>query len=166
MQRVLIIGCPGAGKSTVARQLAAHIGLPLIHLDRHYWQPGWVAQSKEVWEITVNNLIASPQWIIDGNYGGTLSVRAQRADTVIHLDFPTWLCLWRVLARTLRGHGQVRGDEFVEGCPERFDLSFIRFVWRYRRVHRGRDLARLADFKGTLISFKRPGQLRYFLETM
>lgn len=89
MQRVMIVGCPGAGKTTVAKRLAVVTGLPLVHLDFHYWQSGWVRTESDVWAEKVETFAAQPRWIIDGNYGGTLEPRIARADTVIHLDFPT-----------------------------------------------------------------------------
>ncbi len=78
MQRILIIGCSGAGKSTFARHL--HRFLPqheLIHLDRYYWRPGWIETPADEWEIIVNDLISKEQWIMDGGYAGTIGLRAQ-----------------------------------------------------------------------------------------
>lgn len=71
MRRVLVIGCGGAGKSTLARQLGEATGLPVIHLDAHYWRPGWVETPKETWRAAVDELIAADAWIMDGNYSGT-----------------------------------------------------------------------------------------------
>ncbi|MEL6971000.1 MAG: adenylate kinase, partial [Bacteroidota bacterium] len=110
MQRVMIIGCCGAGKSTVARRLHDLTDLPLQHLDQHYWLPNWQEPDKASWQAKVQALSDQPQWIIDGNYGGTLDIRLQRADTVIYLDYATPKCLWRITKRIWRYHGQVRPD--------------------------------------------------------
>src|SRR6478672_12302851 len=110
MQRALVIGSPGAGKSTFARALAARTGLPLIHLDREYHLPGWVEPPEADWRARIDQLIAGDRWIIDGNYGGSMDVRLNRADTVILLDYPSWLCLWRVVSRIATLHGRVRPD--------------------------------------------------------
>lgn len=80
MKRVLVVGCSGAGKSTVAKQLAEITGLPLIHLDRHYWLPGWEEPSRDAWRVIVESLSAQPEWIMDGTYSGTLQQRLARAD--------------------------------------------------------------------------------------
>lgn len=76
----MIIGCCGAGKSTLARKLHAVAGLELIHLDRQYWKSGWIETEPEEWGEKVAGLVAKPNWIIDGNYGGTMDIRIKRAD--------------------------------------------------------------------------------------
>jgi adenylate kinase family enzyme len=153
MKRVLVVGCAGAGKSTFAHRLADITDLPLIHLDRHYWQPGWIEAKREDWAQRVDSLIAEARWIIDGNYGGTLPARLARADTVVHLDMSRRLCLWRVLKRTMLQHGRTRAD-MTEGCPERFDLPFLRYVWNYNRCHRPIVVDALRDFSGTVITLR------------
>lgn len=88
MQRILVLGCAGAGKSTVARALGARYGLPVVHLDRHYWRPGWVAPSETDWRAEVERLAASPHWVMDGNYSGTMPQRATHANAIVFLDIP------------------------------------------------------------------------------
>ena len=164
MERVVIVGCPGAGKTTAARRLAAITGLPLIHLDRHYWQPGWVRPDKAAWRAKVEELVGSgSRWIIDGNYGSTLDVRLAAADTLIHLDFSTALCTWRVARRTWASLGRQRGPETPDGCLERFDWPFFRFVLEYRRKQRPRDMQAMATFQGNVQRFTAPAALERFL---
>ena len=162
MKRVLVLGSPGAGKSTLAAQLATRTGLPLIHLDQQYWQAGWVEPDKESWRARVAEIAARDEWIIDGNYGGTLAVRLARADTVILLDFPTHLCLLRVLRRSVTGRGRVRPD-MAEGCPERFDPAFFTYVARYRRDAGRRNGRLLENFSGQLIRLRRPREIERLL---
>lgn len=162
MQRVLVIGCSGAGKSRLAQDLAARTGLPVVHLDAHFWRPGWVEPDKAQWRAQLAGLLAEPAWIMDGNYGGTLEQRLQRADTVILLDYPTWLCLWRVLKRTARHWRRSRPD-IGAGCVERFDWGFLRYVLSYRRQHRPRALAKLQDFSGETVILASPRQTRRWL---
>jgi adenylate kinase family enzyme len=148
------------GRQVDGGEAAAEItGLPLIHLDRHYWQPGWTRPDPESWQETVRELAAGPRWIIDGNYGSTLNLRLTAADTLIHLDFSTFVCALRVLRRTLTGLGGQRGGELGDGCLERLDWPFFQFVLNYRRTHRNRDLELMSGFGGTLYRVESPGQL-------
>lgn len=155
MRRVLVIGSPGAGKSTLATKLAQRTGLPLFHLDQQYWQAGWVETDKAIWQEKVEEIAARDRWIIDGNYGGTLPPRLERADTVILLDYPTWLCLARVLRRIFSARGRVRLD-MAEGCPERLDPAFLLYIARFRRGPGARNERRLQSFRGRLIRLRRP----------
>ncbi len=150
MERVLVIGCGGAGKSRLARGLAGALDLPLIHLDREYWRPGWIEPTPSDWEKRVKELCAGQQWILDGNYGGTMELRLAHADTAILLDLPTTTCLLGVIGRRLRWRGRTRPD-LPTGCPESLDLAFIRYVLAYRRTRRPVVLERLARFDGDVV---------------
>ncbi|MEM7657907.1 MAG: hypothetical protein AAF399_17410 [Bacteroidota bacterium] len=142
MKRILIIGCSGAGKTTLALQMADRLQLELIHLDKHYWHAGWVESNKADWQATATAFAERPEWVMDGNYGGTMDLRLQYADTAIFLDFSTWRCLWRVIKRTVRYYGTSRPD-MAEGCHERWDWSFLRYVAVYRSTRRAGVLERL-----------------------
>ncbi len=89
---------------------------------------GLVATPREEWIDCQVGLFSGDSWIADGNYGGTLDVRLSKADTIIVLTLPRWKCTWRALKRSLQHHGEAIQ---AEGCPERFDLKFLRWVWRY-----------------------------------
>jgi adenylate kinase family enzyme len=162
MRRVLILGCSGAGKSTFARCLAERTGLPLIHLDQLYWQPGWQEPTPQQWRITVERELARDAWIMDGHMGGTIPLRLRAADTAIFFDFPTRICVRRVAWRILRGYGSVRQD-MADGCPERFDLAFLRFILGFRWTRRPGVLKALAAFEGELIVFRKPRDAKRFL---
>lgn len=159
MQRVMIIGCSGSGKTTLAKQLAERTGLPLIHLDREYWRPGWVEPDKAEWAAHVETLASQPRWIIDGNYGSTLAPRMTAADTVIFLDFSRGRCVSRVLSRSLRWYGRATQ---AEGCPERFDWEFLRWVWNWRRDSRPRMIKALECFKGKIYLLRTPREVSQF----
>lgn len=130
MQRVLIVGSGGAGKSTLARQLGECTGLPVVHLDVHFWQAGWQSVSRETFDAFLAQALAEGRWIMDGNYDRTLTWRLERADTLIFLDLSRWICLYRIFARVWRYRGRTRPD-LAPGCPEQVDRAFTRWVWRY-----------------------------------
>ena len=162
MKKVLVLGCSGAGKSTLARQISGITGLPVIHLDRHYWRPGWQEPDRATWEWEVAALVRQPQWVMDGNFGGTLPARLAAADTAVFLDFRTWRCLARVLRRIVGSLGRVRPD-MAPGCPERLDFAFLLYVCRYRRRDRHRHLAAVREFSGTLVVLRRPAEVAAFV---
>ena len=138
-RRILVIGAGGAGKSTFARALAARTGLPVVHLDRHYWQAGWRPTPDEDWIPQVERLCAEDSWIMDGNFGGTLELRLRRADAVVFFDLPRAACLAGVLRRWMGSYGRAR-PELPPGCPEKLDLAFLAWIWNYPVTSRPRIL--------------------------
>ena len=143
-RRILVVGSGGSGKSTFARQLGELTGLPVVHLDRHFWRAGWNATPTDEWNVTVARLAAAPEWIMDGNFGGSLAIRAPRCDAVVFFDFPRLTCLWGVLKRWFRYRGQTRPD-MTEGCPEHMSLEFLLWIWRYPGRSRQRMLTGFAN---------------------
>jgi adenylate kinase family enzyme len=139
-RRILVVGSGGAGKSTFARALGAALQLPVIHLDRHYWRPGWVPTPAAEWNAVVAQLAAQDAWIMDGNYSGSLPVRLPRCDAMVFLDFPRTTCLWRVLKRRISATSHGRPDK-ADRCRERLTLEFVLWVWRYPKRSRRRILA-------------------------
>ena len=110
-RRIVVTGLAGSGKSTFSLALAAKTGLPVIHLDLHFWKPGWVAPSETEWREKQRRVLAGDAWIADGIYHETLDFRLERADTVVFLDMPPWRCAGRALLRGFRMPG-----ELPEGC--------------------------------------------------
>ena len=113
-RRVLVDGMAGSGKSTFSRALSERTGLPVIHLDVHYWKPGWVRPSEDAWRETQRRLLAGDAWIADGNDLATLELRLERADTVVLLETPWWTCASRAF---MRGLTKPIG-EMPEGCED------------------------------------------------
>jgi adenylate kinase family enzyme len=146
MQRILVIGSPGAGKSTLASGLAERLGLPLIHLDREYFGPGWTTPTKPEWRERVKVLAARPAWVMDGNYASTFDIRVPRATAIVWLDLPRWRCLGGVLWRVTKNYGRIRPD-LGPGCSERFDWSFIRWILSYPLKMRPRTMSMLESLR-------------------
>ncbi len=130
MKKVLVIGSGGAGKSTFAVRLHQATNIELIHLDKLYWKSNWVEPSKNDWKKTIENLLKKDSWIMDGNYGGTFAMRFAACDTVIFLDLPRAICVWRAFKRFLFYKKKTRPD-MAEGCDEKFDAEFFKWIWNY-----------------------------------
>jgi adenylate kinase family enzyme len=142
MNRVAIIGSGGAGKSTIARKLGEITALPVVHLDREHWRPGWVEPPRDEWAATVAKLASEERWIIDGNYGGTMTARIERADTIVFVDLPRMVCVWRALKRSTILKRRPRPD-MADGCEERVDFTFLKYIWDYPATRRPAILERL-----------------------
>jgi adenylate kinase family enzyme len=140
MRRVMIVGQPGAGKSTLARALGAVTGLPVHHIDLIHWQPGWVERPRAEKIALATQVERGAAWIFEGGLSATWDHRLARADMLIVLDLPLWLRAWRVARRTLRHYGRTRPD-LPPDCPERLSPEFWRFIWRTRVTARTRLLA-------------------------
>lgn len=142
MERVAVVGPGGAGKSAFSVELAERAGLPLVHLDRHFWRPGWVRTPRGEWRALQETLFSDPNWIADGNYQGTYDIRLRRADTLVILALPRFSCVAGALRRLLKNWGQAVQ---AEGCPERFDVDYLRWIWRYPDEGRSRLDAAIAE---------------------
>ena len=149
-QRVLILGCPGSGKTTVARALAARSGLPRTSVDDLYWKAGWQRPSRPEFEARLRRFIDEDRWILDGNYADSIDCRLARADTVIWIDAPSLVCLRRVLLRTLMRALGARTSLPREVALDpsyrarlHLDFGFLRYVARFEREVRPALLQRL-----------------------
>ena len=167
MQRILVIGSGGAGKSTFSPKLGEILGLPVIHLDTLFWKPGWVETPKDEWANRIATEIQRPRWIIDGNFGGTMELRLAACDTVIFLNLSRWVCLWRVLYRRIKYHRKGRPD-MTAGCPEQLDLEFLKWVWNYPTAKAPKILERLESLKATaqIYVLRSPREVEAFLEKL
>jgi adenylate kinase family enzyme len=167
MKKISVIGSPGAGKSTFAAELGWITQLPVIHLDKEFWQPGWVEMPREEWRERVSALVEADNWIIDGTYDNSLDIRLPRADAVIFLDFPRYLCIWRICKRFITNFGRACFD-MAEGCPEILDWSFLKWVWNYRRDHYPKIHEYLLKYfpHGSLFVLKNQAEVRRFIQDL
>jgi adenylate kinase family enzyme len=137
MQRIVILGNSGSGKSSLAREIGQRLDLPVVHLDPLFWEPGWVEPVNEMFRERVRQAVAGDTWICEGNYSRrTFDLRLPRADLVIWLDTPRLTCMKRVILRSALN--RPRADLPV-GCTERLDrafLQFLKYVWNFDRVNR------------------------------
>jgi adenylate kinase family enzyme len=156
----MVIGGPGSGKSTLAREMGERLGLPVVHLDRVFWLPGWVERTREERVRLVTLAEAEERWIIDGNFTTSWPNRVQRADLIVWLDLPVPLRLWRVLRRIRHWRGRVRPD-MQDGCPERLDPGFLWYIPSTARRYRRKCLALFAGLPtGKGIRLSSPAAIR------
>jgi adenylate kinase family enzyme len=165
MNRVVVIGAPGAGKTRFGRMLAERTGLPLVHLDQEFWQPGWVPMPHDKWRAHHENLLAAEQWILDGTYVGTLDKRIAVADTVIYLDVGRLRCIARIIKRTIGSLGRQRPD-IAPGCPEKIDLKFIAYAWRFHNRERRIIEEQLANASAIVLRLQGDVDIEKFLDEL
>jgi adenylate kinase family enzyme len=144
MRRILVIGNSGGGKSTLARKLGEKLGLPVIHLDVLFWKPGWVERDRDEYRASVVAALAAPDWICDGNFTSTFGMRMALSDTIIWIDRSRFLCLFRAIRRAVTYAGGGRPD-MTEGCDEKIDFEFYRFILTYDRKVRPKLEQALAE---------------------
>ncbi len=147
MERILIIGCGGAGKSTLAQKLGKKLDLPVVHLDSIFWLPGWVEMDRDTFDERVRQELQKDRWIIDGNYNRTMPERLQYCDTVIYLDFSRFACLYGIFKRLLTNIGKTRPD-MGAGCKEKVDWEFVKWVWNFNKNKREKYYRMLNEAEG------------------
>lgn len=135
MQRVLVLGPGGAGKSVISRELAGITGMRLVHLDREFFQPGWVKPDRDEWLETLHRLMGGDRWIVDGTHADTLDYRLGFADGVVLLDYSRWVSVKGVFTRLMHRAGRRRAD-LAPGCRNRLDRDYWSWVWTYPRETR------------------------------
>lgn len=138
----------GVGKSTFARKLGAQLNIPVYHLDAFYWKPGWVEASLEEFSQSQREIVDQNQWIIEGNYSSTYQLRAEQADTIIYLELPLRICLYRVFKRWISNIGKTRPD-MGAGCKEKLDAAFIKFICTTYYSRKKKMRQRLHQFKNS-----------------
>lgn len=137
MDKIVIIGSPGAGKTTLARKLGRKLNIKVVHLDRKFWHPGWKEKPKEKRIEILKELVRKKQWIIEGTYLDSSEPRLKAADTIIFLDINLFLCLQRVITQHFMYKGHPRHD-LKEGCEDELNLlrvlKVLGFPFRGRRT--------------------------------
>jgi len=165
MRRIVIIGAYGAGKTTLAEELGAALGLPVHHLDAVRWLPGWVLVPDAEWRSRLETLTAGEAWIIDGNFERTLEIRLRRADTVILLDFSAVLSLWRVARRRLSRKAR---HDLAPGLSERANFRLFSLLRAYRKEVRPHLLELVERYRQgrQVFVLRRPEEVRGFMTSL
>ena len=158
MKKVIVIGCPGSGKSTVSRALHNKTGIPLYHLDMMYWNADKTTVEKSVFLERLSAVLEKNEWIIDGNYGSTMELRMAACDTVIFLDYPLDICLDGIKER----RGKPRSD--MPWIETEEDAEFIEFIKNYNEQQKPKVLELLEKYSDkNIVIFKSREEADAFL---
>jgi adenylate kinase family enzyme len=166
-KRIMVIGCGGSGKTSLACKMGQVLEIDVIHLDLLFWKPRWVETEKSKWKQIVKEVSSRKQWIIDGNYGSTIDMRLSAADTIIFLDMTRYSCLWHVFKRRILFNGRTRPD-LTKGCPERLSWSFIKWIWTFPKLKRPGLLEKLDACKTqkNVIILQSDKEVKSFMENL
>lgn len=164
MERVLVIGCSAAGKSTVSRELGRLLGIEVVHLDKVLWKPGCNLVEPHEEPKLLREILDRPRWILDGNYTASLPMRLKVADTVVVVDFHRLRCLAGAMKRLMQHRGRTRPD-MGAGCPEQLNFGFLKWIWDYPHRERPRllDDVRSHGAHTRVIFLRNPGEVERFL---
>ena len=167
MKKIMIIGSPGTGKSTLSRQLENKLSIKLYHLDKLFWKPHWEMSTKEEQLAILSEVVKKESWIIDGNYSSTLDIRMKQADTIIYLKRARLVCLYQVLKREIKYRGTTRPD-MHENCPAKLDKEFIKWILHFPKNHEPLidEYLNQLTHKQTLIKLTNKKEITIFLNTL
>jgi len=167
MKKILIIGSPGAGKSTLSYQLRKILNIKLVHLDCIFWQPGWIKIPRDELNRQIELMVEEEEWVMDGTYIDSLELRLAAADTVIFLNYPLWLCVYGIIKRRITFAGK-RREDMTAGCDEKLDWMFVKWVLKFPRTNRLEILRILEEHKDKLEIhiFKTRKETNAFLEAL
>ena len=158
MKKVIVIGCPGSGKSTVSRALHNKTGISLYHLDMMYWNADKTTVKKSVFLERLSAVLEKDEWIIDGNYSSTMELRMAACDTVIFLDYPLDVCLDGIRER----RGKPRSD--MPWIETEEDAEFIEFIKSYNEQQMPKVIELLEKYSDkNIVIFKSREQADAFL---
>ena len=169
MKRIAVIGPVGAGKSSLAAELGRRLGVRVLHLDTLFWKPGWVPTPLDEWEAVQRRELAAAEWIADAQYDDILPEWVEEADTVVFLDVPPLVCLWRVGRRRLdRGGSGATPAGTEPGAVHGALRKFVRNQWLYRTKVRRELLAELAQERAgrRVVVVRRSGDADEFLRSV
>lgn len=158
MQRIIVIGCPGGGKSTFARWLRDKTTLPLYYLDQLWHKPDRTVRSRDEFDADLETILAQERWIIDGHYNRTLERRLAACDTVFLLDLPTTVCMEGAAARI----GQPRED--MPWIEQEFDPAFREYIAAFAEEQLPKTYELLKQYSDkTIVIFRSRADIQQYI---
>ncbi|GEN46114.1 DNA topology modulation protein [Alkalibacillus haloalkaliphilus] len=167
LNRILVVGSSGAGKSSLSRRLGEVLDISVIHLDSLFWQPNWVQIDRKEWIQLNREIVKGKQWVIDGFYPSTIDIRMEHADTVIYLNYSRRVCLVRAFKRRFQYRGKTRPD-MGEGCQERLPISFLKYIWDFPKHQKPilEEMLRQSSSHVNIIEFKSPKEAEDYITNL
>ncbi|MEY9163971.1 adenylate kinase family enzyme [Sinorhizobium fredii] len=163
-KRILVVGCSGGGKTTLARGLSTRFDLPFVSMDREFfWLPGWVSRPRAEQRAMITARVDEPEWIMDGTNSSSFDLRLPRTEIVFWVRMPRLLCLSGALRRWLQWRGQAR-PEMADGCPERVNWEFVRYIWTFERRYAPIIAAGLKEHRVPVLQIRSRAQMRLLLD--
>ncbi len=166
MKRILVLGNSGSGKSTMAKLIGEKLNIKVHHIDSYFWGPNWNPIPKTELKDCIREIIKNDSWVIDGNYSSSLDIRLKEADTLIYLNYPTSLSLYRVIKRRIMYHNKTRPD-MGEGCNEKIDLEFLKWIIGFKRKNRPKLMKLIEEnFDGDIIFINNKSDYNKFVKEL
>lgn len=169
MMRINVLGNAGSGKSTLARKIGERLQIPVVHLDKFFWEPGWREADPDLFRQRVMRAVSGDAWVCEGNYAArTFDLRVPRADLNIWLDTPRLICAARVISRSTVFRNR---PDLPVGCQEgdiKNTIELLRDVWRFDATRRGRVVRELSNWgvSEDILYLKNKDQIRSFLDSI
>ena len=152
-KKIIVVGNAGSGKTTFATRLSKILGLPLIHLDKEYWLPGWRETPREDWLNKHKKIIEQDEWVIDGTYGVVLKERFLEADAVMFMDVSRPRCYINLIKRRLK-YAQTDRPDMPEDCPEFIRPDQLKKIWHFPNANRNRIMSYMTRYpRGEMHTF-------------
>jgi hypothetical protein len=164
MRKVIVIGSPGAGKTTFSNTLGSKLGIPVHYLDKYFWKENWTPTPQADFLKIQDDLMSGDKWIIDGNYLKSINHRIPNADTIIFFDFPKIINLWRTFKRFFWNFGTIR-LEMGGGNKEALHWKHLKFIATFPRKEVYRNIMSLAENRKVIV-FSSPREVSQFLQDL
>lgn len=165
IRRVVVMGPPGSGKSSLARTIGDQLDLPVVHFDQLHRGPGWVERPAAEFHAAIDSAVGENEWVIDGNHFGRSRDRLERAELIVLLDLPRRITLPRLIRRIVGNYGRVRPDS-APGCPERLDLGFLYYCWRWPATKYRRWMVLVGPYAAKTVHLRSTAAVAQFTATL
>lgn len=132
--KIIIFGLPGSGKTTFANKLSEYTKVVVFHVDRHFFEKGWVERPKQLFFADIKKMLSKENWIIEGNGMSSLETRFKEADLAIYCDLPRLTCLFRVVYRFITTFGKHKPDG-PDGSKNNISWSLIKYLWKFSKKY-------------------------------